>query len=135
MPRRRSIHIKPVEHTQPIPAACRVGNMLFTSAIMGADPATGKMPESIEAQVANLWTNLRNVLDHAGGSLDDVVRIGVFVKNADTRPLFNKPWLEYFPDEDDRPARHTMIVENLPYDIQIEAIAVIDEISDPMLAL
>jgi 2-iminobutanoate/2-iminopropanoate deaminase len=135
VPRRQSIHIRPVTHTQPIPAACRVGNILYTSAIMGADPATGQMPESVEKQVENVWMNLRNILEKAGGSLDDVVRIGVFVRNADTRPLFNKPWLELFPDEDNRPARHTMIVENLPYDIQIEAMAVIDEITDPMLAL
>ena len=40
--KRRSVHVEGVEHGAPIPMGARVGNMLFSSGIMGTDPATGK---------------------------------------------------------------------------------------------
>ena len=42
MPKRQSIEIEGFAHKNPIPAACRIGNMLMTGIITGTDPATGK---------------------------------------------------------------------------------------------
>jgi len=52
MGKRKSIEIAGFAHTNPIPAACRVGNMLMTGIITGMDPATGKVAPTLEAQCA-----------------------------------------------------------------------------------
>jgi 2-iminobutanoate/2-iminopropanoate deaminase len=105
--------------------AARVGNIICTSGIPGADPVTGEMPASLEEQAKNCFLNLGNVLAKAGATPDDVVRVTVFIKSNDNRQLVNPPWLEMFPDEHARPARHQTVVETLNFDIQIEAMAVL----------
>jgi 2-iminobutanoate/2-iminopropanoate deaminase len=97
--------------------------MLFTGAIMGADPSTGRTPEDAETQTINCFKNLELVLAKAGAVTEDVGFITVFLREASLRARVNVSWLEMFPNEDSRPARHTIIQENLPYMIQIEAIA------------
>jgi hypothetical protein len=51
MTRRKSIHIGEFKHANPIPNACRIGNLLMSGVILGRD-AAGKMPEKIEDQCA-----------------------------------------------------------------------------------
>jgi enamine deaminase RidA (YjgF/YER057c/UK114 family) len=106
--------------------AARVGNIIVTSGIPGADPVTGEMPASLEQQAKNCFTNLENVLAKAGASKDAVVRVTVFIKSNDNRQLVNPAWLATFPDEHSRPARHQTVVETLNFDIQIEAMAVVE---------
>ncbi len=125
MPGRQSFEIQPVRHNAPIPMASRVGNIVMTSGVMGADPATGEVPASLEEQAKNCFRNLENVLAKAGATKDDVVRVTVFIKSNANRQLVNPPWLEMFPDKNARPARHQTVVETLNFDIQIEATAVI----------
>ena len=122
---RESIEIPPVVHNNPIPMACRVGNVLFTSGISGADPQTGEMPSSQEQQARNAFANLQRVLDKAGAVPGDVVYVSVMLKDNAYRELVNKPWVEMFPDEANRPARHALIMPNLNFDLQIQARAVI----------
>lgn len=123
---RESIEVPPVRHGQnPIPFASRVGNMLFTGGIMGADPETGQVPESIDQQVANCFALLKKTVEKAGGTLEDVGFVTVFIKDPATRAKVNPVWLQHFPDEHSRPARHTIVQENLNYQVQIEAIAVL----------
>ena len=50
---------------------------------------------------------------------------GLARKDNSVRPLVNKPWVEMFPDEANRPARHALIMPNLNFDLQIQARAVI----------
>ena len=126
MPGRQSFEIQPVGHNAPIPMAARVGNIIMTSGVMGADPDTGKVPTALEEQAKNCFRNLENVLTKAGASKDDVVRITVFIRSNENRQLVNPPWLEMFPDENTRPARHQTVVETLNFDIQIEAMAVVE---------
>jgi len=124
---RESIEIPPLSHgNTPIPMASKVGNMLFTSGIFGRDPDTNELPESAEEQCANTLKNLARVLEKAGGKPGDVAQVSVYLKDNATRPLFNKPWVEMFPDEHSRPARHAHIVPGLAAAIQIAAIAVIE---------
>src|SRR3989304_7951455 len=99
--------VPPSIHQNPRPTACRVGNVLFPSVIGGRDPETGATPESVEEQAANVFENLRNILAKAGGTPSDVARATGFVSDPTLRPPVNKPWLEMFPDEASRPARHT----------------------------
>ena len=126
MPWRESIEIPPLSHgSTPIPMASKVGNMLFTSGIYGRDPDTNELPESPEEQCRNCLRALGRVLEKAGAVPSDVAQVSVYLKDNSTRPLFNVPWLEMFPDEHSRPARHAHIVPGLAAAVQIQAIAVI----------
>ena len=127
--RRVSIEVPGFEHDNPIPAACRVGPFLITSAVSGKTPFTGKLPETIEAQCEQMFATLRNILEAAGGSPEDVVKMTVWLKDRTQRPALNKGWLEMFPDEHSRPARHTFQSPDLPGNmlVQCEVYAVIAE--------
>ena len=123
---RESIEIPPVGHNAPIPMAARVGNLLFSSGIAGADPATGKLPESVDEQAANAFENLANLLAKAGAKPGDVGHVTVFLKDNAYRQVVNKPWVEMFPDEHSRPARHAIVNPALNFALQLEIVAVIE---------
>ncbi len=125
MPPRKSFEIPNVAHNAPIPMASRVGNIIYTSGIMGKSMETGEFPESVEGQAFECFKNLKAVLEQAGATTDDVVKVTVFIKSNNTRQAVNPAWLEMFPDEHSRPARHQTVVETLNFDIQIEAMAVV----------
>lgn len=129
-PRRpRSIEVEGVTHgAAPIPMAARVGNILMTSGVLGKDPATDQLPADGPSQARFLFQNLRTVLANGGATLDDVVRITVFVKDNGQREAINAEWLQWFPDPHDRPARHTQLVD-LPGTmlVQLEAMAVVQD--------
>ena len=112
--RPRSIEVAGVGHgAAPIPMGARVGNTLYSSGIAGVDPATGKLAEGAAAQAACAFRNMRTLLANGGATLQDVVRMTVYVKEASAREPVNAEWLQCFPDPHDRPARHT-----LTYDLQ-----------------
>lgn len=124
--RRRSIHIEGVSHgNAPIPMGCRVGDLLHTSGIAGIDPATSKLASGTAEQARHAFGNLRSVLAQAGGSLDDVVRLTVYVRDDSARSHLNKHWLDCFPDPESRPARHVLVYAlQHGMELQLEAIAV-----------
>ena len=107
MARRKSIHIPGYKHANPIPAGCKVGNIVATGLITGRDPVSGAMPPTLEAQVHNMFGHVKAILEAAGGSMDDIVKLNVYMKDPGQRGLLNDPWLKLFPDEHSRPARHT----------------------------
>lgn len=125
--KRKSISAADIpEHVNPIPAATIVGNMLFTSAIGGEDPESHTLPDDKEAQIANTFKTIRAIMREAGGSVDDIGKVSVYVADRGDRKLINPHWLEMFPEENSRPVRHTT-AKNLPAGryIQVEFIAVI----------
>ena len=126
--RRASFDLPGVEHTNPIPAACRVGSFLMTSGVSGKDPNTGKFPDGIEAQCAQMFSNIRQILALAGAAPEQVIKINVWIKDKTLRPHVNKEWLAMFPDPNSRPARHTFAALDLdaPMLVQCEVIAVVD---------
>lgn len=125
MPWRESIQVPPMLHQNPIPTASRVGNMLCTSVIGGRDPETGQVPQTAEEQAVNCFKILARILDKGGATPEDVAHVTVYIKDSSMRPAVNKPWVEMFPDEHSRPARHTIVMENMGGMVQIEAVAVI----------
>lgn len=106
--RRVSVYVEGFSHKNPIPAGCRIGPLLMSGSIQGNDPSTGKPAETIEAQCHYMLANVRRIVEAAGGSIDDIVKLTVWMKDRTQRPALNKPWLEMFPDAQSRPARHTM---------------------------
>jgi 2-iminobutanoate/2-iminopropanoate deaminase len=124
---RVSIEVEGFEHDNPIPAACRVDKLLITSSISGKELFSGKLPEGIDAQCENMFATLRKVLAAAGGTPEDVIKMNVWLKDRSQRPAVNKGWLEMFPDEHSRPARHTFHAPDLGGNmlVQCEVTAVV----------
>lgn len=113
-------------HSNPIPAAVKIGNMVFSSPIGGQDPDTGTSHTEPEKQVEQAFLNMRRIIEAAGGTTDDIARVTVYLKDLQYRELVNKEWLKMFPDEHNRPARHS-IKADLPGTavLQLEMIAVL----------
>jgi 2-iminobutanoate/2-iminopropanoate deaminase len=107
---RRSIDIDSFAHQNPIPAATRIGPLLVSSIIPPFDAGTRKVPETVEAQIENLFLHIGNMLTEAGGTFDHVAKITFFVTDIKVRDAINEPWLKRFPEPASRPSRHTMLV-------------------------
>lgn len=127
MGKRQTLEVPGVAHNAPIPMGVRVGNLVFSSGVSGADPATGELPDDPARQAELMFQNARTLMEQAGGTLDDVARMTVYVKDDSYREHLNREWLKAFPDEHDRPARHTL-VWNLRGGmlLQCELVAVLD---------
>ena len=82
MTRRKSIHIGEFKHANPIPNACRIGNLLMSGVILGRDPATGKMPEKIEDQCANMFGHMKAIVEAGGGTADDIIKMTVWLQGV-----------------------------------------------------
>jgi 2-iminobutanoate/2-iminopropanoate deaminase len=109
MARRERIKGKGItEHPQPFPAAVKIGNMVFTAGISGDDPETHKTPDDIDGQCKNAFKNMRTIIEAAGGTVGNIAKVTVYMKDRNDRDTFNKYWIETFPNEDDRPVRHTL---------------------------
>ncbi len=126
---RRSIEVKGLEHVNPIPNASRIGSLLVSGGIFGKDPSTGNVPEGIEAQCAQTFANIRTVLAAGGATPEDVIKLSVWLKDMAYRPVVNKYYVEMFPDEHSRPARHTFPTPDLrePLLVECEIMAVIQD--------
>ena len=105
--RRQSINLPNMAHGAPIPMGARVGNVVMSSGIGGAG-ADGKMPSDPDQQAQNMFDNIRQFVEQAGGSVEDIVHVRILMKDRGQRESINKPWLEMFPDEHSRPARHAL---------------------------
>ncbi len=51
---------------------------------------------------------MKDVIEAAGGTTDNIRKVIVYLKNFQYRQLVNKEWLKMFPNENDRPAHHVM---------------------------
>ncbi|MFC0529540.1 RidA family protein [Phytohabitans kaempferiae] len=93
----------------PIPMACRVANLVFSSAVSGRDPADGTRPGEVEREVELAFGNVAEVIRRAGASVDDVAEMTVLVSDESIRKLVDQYWVRMFPDPASRPARHTTV--------------------------
>lgn len=125
MAKRQSIHIAGMSHTVPIPNAARVGNLLMTGTISGRNPETGEVPDDPTAAITELFANAKRILDAAGGTFGDVVKMTFYVKDRAIRSALDPVWISVFPDEHDRPARHVIGDPDGP-NLQAELTAFID---------
>ena len=106
---RRSFDIESMQHGNPIPAVTRIGALVVSSVIASRDPGSTSVPESIEAQIANLFHHTGEMLRAAGADWGHVAKMTFYLPSLDLRRELNEPWLEHFPDPYSRPARHTQI--------------------------
>lgn len=99
--------------------AVRVDNTVYLSGQIGLDPNTMQMVEGIEAQVNRVFQNLRAVADAAGGSLDDVVKLNIFLTDLSHFAKVNEIMATYFHQP--YPARAAVGVASLPRNALVEA--------------
>jgi enamine deaminase RidA (YjgF/YER057c/UK114 family) len=97
------------KHQNPIPNACRIGQLVMASVIIGTDPQTGALPDDLSSQCANMFANVAEVAEAAGGSVNDIIKMTVWLLDLDDRAALNREWLRMFPDPDMRPARHALL--------------------------
>ena len=129
MSRRQTIHIPGVSHSAPIPFGARVGGVVYSSGLRGDNAETGELSDDVEEQARQCFRNMQTFLEYAGATPDDVVRLTCYLENLNDRGAINGPWLEMWPDDDDRPDRHTSNYEPPPggMKVQIEVIAVVED--------
>ncbi len=100
------------QHQNPIPAAAVHRGLLITSAIIGKELHTDAYPQEKEKQVELVFEYLAIILDEAGATLQDIVKIDLYFADKKDRDLVNPHWLRLYPDETQRPARqaHTAVL-------------------------
>jgi enamine deaminase RidA (YjgF/YER057c/UK114 family) len=92
------------QNVDPIPLGTKAGDLLTGLRITGHDPKNGKLPDGIEAQLKNAYQNLRICVENAGGTIDNIAQVSMFFADfATDRGAMNPPWVEMFPNENDRP--------------------------------
>lgn len=108
----------------PYSQAVQAGSMLFVSGQIPIDPATGNFAgDDIVAQTTQSLTNVKNILEAAGYSLNDVVKTTVLLADIGDFAAMNAVYAAFFCDN--KPARACFAVKDLPRGalVEIEAIA------------
>lgn len=107
----------------PYSQAIRTGNLLLTSGQLGLDPATGALPDGVEAQTEQSLKNIDAILTEAGFAREDVVKTTVFIRNMADFGKVNAIYAAFFGEQ--KPARSCVEVSALPKDglVEIEVIA------------
>ncbi len=108
MAKRKSVYVAGFGHQNPIPAAARVGPLVMSGVIIGFDPATGKPPPELNAQVQHMFDHLESIVEASGCTLEDVVKVTVWMTDRTQRKALNERWTALFPNPESRPARHTL---------------------------
>ena len=108
----------------PYSQAIEANGFVFASGQIPVNPETGEIPAGIEAQAEQVMKNMKNLLEAAGTSIDQVVKTCVFIKNMDDFATIKGIYAKYFAK--DCPARSCVEVARLPKDVllEMEAIAV-----------
>ena len=108
----------------PYSQATRSGDTVFLSGQIPLDPATGELVGGdIAAQARRVFDNLRAVCEAAGGSLDDVVRVGIYLMDLADFAAVNAVMAEVFTAP--YPARSTIQVSGLPRGARVEVDAIL----------
>lgn len=110
----------------PYSQGVKGGNIIFTSGQLPIVPETGELiSNDIKRATKQSMENVKAILTEAGATLEDVVKVTIFIKDMGEFALVNEVYGEYFNVH--KPARSCVEVSKLPKDgkIEIEAIAII----------
>ena len=106
----------------PYSQAFEVNGFLYTSGQIPVDPATGEVPEGIEAQAEQSCKNVKAIVEAAGSNMDKVFKTMCFLADMGDFAAFNEVYAKYFTS---KPARSCVAVKTLPKNVlcEIEVIA------------
>jgi 2-iminobutanoate/2-iminopropanoate deaminase len=104
----------------PYSQAIKAGGWIYLSGQIPIDPATNQVITGpIEEQAELVFNNARKVLEAAGATLENVVKVTVYLANMDDFAKVNEVYATFFPSKP--PARAAVEVARLPKDVAIEA--------------
>ncbi len=115
----------PAGMLRPYSGAVRAGDFIFVSGFHGggADRVTGEKYNTIGAQTRQCLLKIKSALEAGGASLEDVVKVTVFIDSAEHFDEMNRAYAEFFPH--DPPARSAVVTQFIRAGmlIQIDAVA------------
>ena len=108
----------------PYSHAVVADNFVFISGQGPVNPETGSMPDGFTDQVRQTFENVKTILEAAGSSLDNVVKVNAYVTDLTRFAEFNEVYKEYF--DNGPPARTTIAAALLGMLVEVDCIAVIE---------
>ena len=122
------LKLKSVHPTVGYSHAAKAGNTLYIAGQVAQDVEGNVVGEGdLEAQVSQVFTNLKNVMEEAGGSLQNIVKMTTFLTNYNNIETYRSVRNQFFSEP--FPPNTLLIIESLAlpdYMIEVEAIAVLD---------
>jgi reactive intermediate/imine deaminase len=117
-----------VHPTRGYSHAARAGNTLYIAGQIAQDAAGNTVGRGdMEAQATQVFTNLKNIVEEAGGSLGDIVKMTTLLTHFASVETYRSVRNRFFADP--MPPNTLMIIESLAspdFLIEVEAIAVLD---------
>ena len=110
----------------PYSQAIKSGSMIFVSGQLPLNPATGQVPDDTAEQARQSLTNIKAILETAGSSMDNIVRVGIFMTDLNDFKKVNEVYATFFKDTP--PARSTVQVAALPLGVKIEIDAIAENV-------
>lgn len=105
--------------------AVKVNNTVYISGQIHIDPNTNELTSgSITEKIELVINNLEAICNEAGGSLTDIVKLNVFLKDLNDFPILNEMMAKYFTKP--YPARAAVQVAALPKDADVEIDAIME---------
>lgn len=98
------------------------GETVYLSGQIGLDAVTMQMVNGIEAQIQQVFLNLKAVATASGGSLQDIVKLNIYLTEMDNFAMVNEKMASYF--DQPYPARAAIGVKALPRDALVEMDAI-----------
>ena len=93
------------QHHNPVPNAATLRGLLVTSGILGKRLDSDDYPADRGEQTALVFRYLEAILDEAGATPQDVIKLDLYFADKADRALANEHWLRLWPDPAHRPAR------------------------------
>lgn len=106
----------------PFSLGVKANGFLFVSGQIGKEP-TGKIAEGFSAQVRQAMENLKLIIEAAGASMNQVVKVTIYVTDITRMPELNSIYREYFPEA--LPARAAMEISKLGLGAEVEIDAIV----------
>lgn len=104
--------------------AVRSGDLVFISGQIPLDPKTMTLKEGFAEQTHQVFQNLKAVVEAAGGTMNQLVKVNIFVMDLDNFATLNEIMAEYF--EQPYPARAAVQVAGIPKGAEVEMEAILD---------
>lgn len=93
--------------------------MLYTSGQIGLNPASGQMvADNVASQAKQVVANLSAVIGQAGGNLNQIIKVTIFLEDMADFPVVNQIYADWLGNH--RPARSTVAVAALPLAAKVE---------------
>ena len=102
----------------PYSQAVKVNGLLYTSGQIALTPEGKMISNDIKKQTRQVLSNLKAILEDNESSIDNVVKVNIFLENMDDFGIVNVLYSEFFGDH--KPVRSTVAVQTLPKNALVE---------------